>query len=79
MVFGPGEDYVTWVQTVRSSLVRWPGEEQMFRSALSGYFGGRGLNEDSGGTLGRILGSVMHGGDSPGSCAALFQRARQVI
>jgi hypothetical protein len=79
MVFGPGEEYEMWVQNVRSSLVRWPGEEQMFRSARSGYFGDRGLSRGKGGTIGRMLGAVMHGGDSPGSCAALFQQASQGI
>jgi hypothetical protein len=79
MVFGPGDEYESWVQNVRSSLVRWPGEEQMFQSALSGYFGSRGLSRGNGGAIGRILGMVMRGGDSPGSCAALFQRASQGI
>lgn len=75
MVFGPGEDYDAWVEGVRSSLVRGPGEEAMFQSARSGYFGGRGLTRGEGGVVGKILGFVMRGGDSAGSCAALFQRA----
>jgi len=77
MVFGPGDEYGTWVQAVRTSLVRWPGEEQMFQSALSGYFGSQGLSRGEGSLIGRILGAVTHGGDSPGSCAALFQQASQ--
>lgn len=77
MVFGPGDEYEAWVANVRRSLVRWPGEEEMFQVARSGYFGERGLSRGPSGFIGKILGSVMHGGDSPGSCAALFQRASQ--
>jgi len=74
MVFGPGSDYESWVDQVRASLVRYPGEGELFLTARSGYFGERGLARPGSGLLGSILGTVMQGGDEPGSCAALFRQ-----
>lgn len=39
MVFGPGEQYRTWVDDARRALVRWDSEERFFAFMGQGYLG----------------------------------------
>jgi hypothetical protein len=73
IVFGPDEDYERWVETVRSSLVRFPSEAELFDLALQGYFPAP-PTAGSPSAVGRLLSFAMGGADTPGSCAGVFQR-----
>ena len=73
VVFGPDMYYAQWVEDVRESLVRWPSEEALFDLALDGYFGAP-PDPGSSSLLGRMLGIVMGGKGTPGSCSAVFSR-----
>ena len=73
IVFGPGNEYERWVETVRASLVRWPSESHLFDLALRGYFGAPAEPSNIS-LLGRLFGVTMGGSASPGSCAGVFDR-----
>ena len=73
VVFGPDADYERWVETVRSSLVRFPSEAELFDLALRGYFGAASDTDRPSG-LGRLLTTAMGGAGAPGSCSGVFQR-----
>jgi len=73
IVFGPGNEYERWVETVRASLVRWPSESHFFDLALLGYFGAPAEPSNTS-LLGRLFGVAMGGSAAPGSCAGVFDR-----
>jgi hypothetical protein len=71
MVFGPDETYHAWRLRVRDSLVRVPGEVDLFELA-----DGAAAGADPGavGFLPRLLSLTLGSGRSPGSCAALITK-----
>ena len=66
-----GRTYDDWLEDVRGSLVRWPGEEELFELARSGYIG-QDLSEGQGGWLQSIANRVLRKTRSNGQCAAVF-------
>ena len=71
MVFGPDPQYHRWLDEAQASMVRYPGEGEMFELGRAGYFGRKG--EGRANVLGAILAIPMGGGESTGSCARLFR------
>lgn len=68
IVFGPDEDYAGWLETVKATLVRFPGEDALFTVAQEGFArSGQRPN-----WLARVLSLTMGKGDNPASCAAFF-------
>lgn len=67
VVFGPDEEYDTWVGRVRSSLVRYESEEALFEVSLRGI-----APTVEPGPLTRLLSVAMGGGTRPGSCAQVL-------
>lgn len=70
MVFGPDETYAEWRQSAERSIVRTPGEQELFDLAESGVLGAGG--QDLQGFLPRFLNLVLGSGGAPGSCASLI-------
>ena len=70
MVFGPDDTYDEWRQRAERSIVRFPGEQELFDLAESGVLGSGGQELD--GFLPRFLGLVLGSGGAPGSCASLI-------
>jgi hypothetical protein len=71
MVFGPDETYDDWRRRAERSIVRTPGEAELFDLAESGVLGAGSTRLD--GFLPRFLGLVLGSGGAPGSCAALIE------
>lgn len=71
MVFGPSDDYVAFLEEVRSELVRWPSEEALFQNALGGAFGRLGPDEDVG-LMARWMSLPAGRSGTAGSCAQLY-------
>lgn len=70
MVFGPGETLEDWRRRAERSIVRVPGEQELFDLAEHGVLGTGGA--EPGGFLPRMLGLVLGSGGAPGSCASLI-------
>lgn len=70
MVFGPDQTYDEWRQETERSIVRTPGEQELFDLAESGVLGSGGQNLQ--GFLPRFLGLVLGSEGAPGSCASLI-------
>ncbi|MDX1494697.1 MAG: hypothetical protein R3253_11585 [Longimicrobiales bacterium] len=70
MVFGPDETYAEWRQSAERSIVRTPGEQELFDLAESGVLGSGG--QDLQGFLPRFLSLVLGSEGAPGSCASLI-------
>jgi len=70
MVFGPDESQDDWRRRAERSIVRVPGEQDLFDLAESGVLGTGGL--ELRGFLPRFLGLVLGSGGAPGSCASLI-------
>ena len=70
MVFGPGEDLEEWRRRAERSIVRVPGEQELFDLAEHGVIGTTGA--ETRGLLPRLLGIVLGSGGAPGSCASLI-------
>lgn len=70
MVFGPDETYGEWRQEAERSIVRTPGEQELFDLAESGVLGSGGPNLQ--GFLPRFLSLVLGSEGAPGSCASLI-------
>jgi len=70
MVFGPNDTYLEWRKRAERSIVRFPGEQELFDLAESGVLGSGGQDLD--GFLPRFLGLVLGSGGAPGSCASLI-------
>ncbi len=70
MVFGPDETYDEWRQRARDTLVRVPGERDLFELAESGVLGTGGQELE--GFLPRFLSLTLGSGGAPGSCASLI-------
>lgn len=70
MVFGPGETLDEWRRRAERSIVRVPGEQQLFDLAETGVLGAGG--QELQGLLPRVLGLVLGSGGAPGSCASLI-------
>lgn len=64
VVFGPDEEYYAWMDRVRSSLVRFPSEEDYFEVAMRGI-----TPVAEPGFLSRLVVMAMGGASSQGSCA----------
>jgi hypothetical protein len=64
IVFGPDQDYMTFLESAHESLVEWPSEESLFHLAEGGWF--ETVAEPRTSWIGRVLGISMHGGK--GSC-----------
>ncbi len=71
IVFGAGQTYDMWLDRVRASLVRWPGEEALFDLTQYEYIGPE-LREGSGGWLQTITNLVLSKTRSTGQCTAVF-------
>jgi len=69
MVFGPDETYEEWLERVRASLVRVPGDGALFELAKSGAFGTR---DGSTGMVGRLMMLTLGSQTRPGSCVNLI-------
>jgi hypothetical protein len=69
MVFGPDDTYEEWLRRAERTIVRVPGEQELFDLAENGVLGS-GSQED-GGFLSRFLGLVLGSNGAPGSCASL--------
>lgn len=70
MVFGPDESYAEWRRSAERSIVRTPGEQELFDLAESGVLGSGG--QDLRGFLPRFLSLVLGSEGAPGSCASLI-------
>lgn len=70
MVFGPDETYDEWRRRAERTIVRTPGEQQLFDLAESGVLGSGGQELE--GFLPRFLSLVLGSGGAPGSCASLI-------
>ena len=70
MVFGPDETYDEWRERARDTLVRVPGERDLFDLAESGVLGTGG--QDLQGFFARFLSLTLGSGVAPGSCASLI-------
>ncbi len=70
MVFGPDETYAEWRQSAERSIVRTPGEQELFDLAESGVLGSGG--QDLQGFLANFLSLVLGSEGAPGSCASLI-------
>lgn len=70
MVFGPDETYAEWRRNAERSIVRTPGEQELFDLAESGVPGSGG--QDLQGFLPRFLSLVLGSEGAPGSCASLI-------
>jgi hypothetical protein len=70
MVFGPDETYDDWRRRAERSIVRVPGEQELFDLAESGVLGSGGQELE--GFLPRFLSLVLGSGGAPGSCASLI-------
>jgi hypothetical protein len=70
MVFGPDQSYDDWRERVRDTLVRVPGERDLFALAERGVVGsGR---QELQGFFPRFLSLTLGSGGAPGSCASLI-------
>lgn len=70
MVFGPDDTYDEWRQRAERSIVRVPGEQELFDLAESGVVGSGGQELE--GFFARFLGLVLGSSGAPGSCASLI-------
>ena len=70
MVFGPDETYDEWRERARDTLVRVPGERDLFDLAESGVLGTGG--QELQGFFARFLSLTLGSGGAPGSCASLI-------
>jgi hypothetical protein len=70
MVFGPDEEYRSFIDQARASLVRFPSEEGLFEIAEAGWLGA--IQSDSDTWLGRLLSVSMRKGD--GACGEVVRR-----
>jgi len=71
-VFGPGEDYETWLEEVRGSLVRWPSEDELFNLYQYGWLVSPSSLQERG--ILEILLSITFGeAKTPGSFASLIR------
>jgi hypothetical protein len=70
MVFGPDETYDEWRERARDTLVRVPGERELFDLAESGVLGSGGQELE--GFFARFLSLTLGSGGAPGSCASLI-------
>jgi len=70
MVFGPDETYEDWRRRAERTIVRVPGEAELFDLAESGVLGSGG--QELNGFLPRFLSLVLGSGGAPGSCASLI-------
>lgn len=70
MVFGPDATYDEWRERARDSLVRVPGEHDLFDLAESGVLGSGG--QELQGFFPRFLSLTLGSGGAPGSCASLI-------
>ena len=70
MVFGIDDDYDEWRRRAERSIVRVPGEQELFDLAESGALGSGGQTLE--GFLPRFLNLVLGSGGAPGSCASLI-------
>lgn len=70
MVFGPDDTYEEWLRRAERTIVRVPGEQQLFDLAENGVLGSRG--PENGGFLSRFLSLVLGSSGAPGSCASLI-------
>lgn len=71
IVFGAGQTFDMWLDRVRESLVRWPGEEALFDLTQYGYIGPE-LREGSGGWLQSITSLTLSRTHSTGQCTAVL-------
>jgi hypothetical protein len=70
MVFGPDATYDEWRERARDTLVRVPGERDLFDLAESGVLGSGG--QELQGFFARFLSLTLGSGGAPGSCASLI-------
>lgn len=70
MVFGPDATYDAWRERARDTLVRVPGERDLFDLAESGVLGSGG--KELQGFFPRFLTLTLGSGGAPGSCASLI-------
>jgi hypothetical protein len=70
MVFGPGDTLDAWRRRAERSIVRLPGERELFDLAEHGVLGAG--SPDQTGVFPRFLGLVLGSGGTPGSCASLI-------
>ncbi len=70
MVFGPDATYDEWRERARDTLVRVPGERDLFDLAESGVLGTGG--QELQGLFPRFLSLTLGSGGAPGSCASLI-------
>jgi len=69
IVFGVGDDYSSFVDEARASLVRWPSDEAIFELARYGWLGASSPAEL--GLLSRVARMYMHTG--PSSCGRFVE------
>ena len=73
VVFGPDPEYRRWLEEARSTLVRYPAEEELFRVARGGLLGQD--TDEAPGLSTRLLALTMGHADRPGSCARVLGEA----
>ncbi|MDA0329622.1 MAG: hypothetical protein O2958_11505 [Gemmatimonadetes bacterium] len=68
VVFGPADEFTSWLEGVENSLVRYDAEAALFGVATRGFV----PNEVEAGFLARLLTMSMGGMETQGSCARLI-------
>jgi len=72
-VFGPGDDYEEWLISVKSTLVRYPGEEALYTVVKNGWIAPAGTDVKPG-FIGRLLGLTFGRSESATSIALMLRR-----
>ncbi len=70
-VFGPGNDYLQWLEQAESSLVRRSSEEEIFNLLKRGKFATLQRSERRGFT-GFLMGLIFGNSEATGSCVELY-------
>lgn len=73
MVFGADETYDEWRQRAERTIVRTPGEQQLFDLAENSVLNAG--SQDVSGFLPRFLNLLLGNGNAPGSCASMISSA----
>jgi len=71
VVFGPGDDYLRWLEQAESSLVRRPSEEAIFNLLKKGKFATI-HSGDRRGFMGFLMGLMFGNSEATGSCIEFY-------
>lgn len=71
VVFGPGDDYLQWLEQAESSLVRRPSEQEIFNLLKRGKFATLQPGERRG-FMGFLLGLMFGNSEATGGCVEFY-------